>query len=75
MENYESNYQIPQFIEYAFKVHNELNLVQRKFYNKAQHLQTLGLDIVEVNTCVQVWKLEYQQDELQFNGVKYWHVT
>jgi hypothetical protein len=68
VENYKSNYQILEFIEYAFKVQNELNLVQREFYNREQHLQTLGMDIIEVMKYVQAWELEYQQVDLVQQG-------
>lgn len=64
IKNYKGNYQVPQFIEYAFNVHNELSLGQREFYNKEKYLRTLGLDIVEVKKFVQVWELEYQEDDI-----------
>jgi hypothetical protein len=53
VENYKANYQIPKFIEYSFKVQNELNLVQRELYNREKQLQTLGLDIAKVIKYVQ----------------------
>jgi uncharacterized protein YpuA (DUF1002 family) len=68
---YKSNkYQTSNFIDYAFKVQNELNNVQREFYDRAQHVQAQGQDIVDVMTHIQAWELAYQQAQLQFDKVR-----
>jgi hypothetical protein len=62
---YKSNkYQPTNFIDYAFRIQNELNNVQREFYDKSQHVQAYGQDIVGVMTHIQTWEISYQQANL-----------